>query len=409
MKYLALIATVIAITSCQHLKKSSKHNNQSSTNKIKKKLPFSGDIIKIKNRDVIKASSNNPNAFIMIGNCGISPYQAFNRDKSKVAIICSNEYFNSLYVIDLIADKAHKISQFNRKKNKYYYTFAWSGNGKLFFGYEDHVKLDSVYTSKHGEVIAYNVNNRLKRNVGCSVSKRVIANIDTNRLAVSAGMDSRYVYIVKKSDCATVQRFRTKNKRGITFSPDGNHYAYFNQKGNLWVNSLKNDEKILLAKEKVDPDNIRWSPDGSKLSFDEIASKKTGSRQVVIYSAATDTTIRTEKPSMVSNNEFTNAFWSPNGNLLIYQSSLTRFNGDIDKELHLYSVADQKVVNTFEISPVNIASIRLRGWVDNRHILLSKPNSGLSLIKINKDYRFRTVKANQLPRPYSAYISVSVK
>src|SRR5699024_6626192 len=87
MTYLALIIAVFALASCGHLSKTAKQENQNNKSRqTETQLPFSGDIIKIKNRDVIKASSSNPNAFIMIGNCGISPYQAFNRDKSKVAI-----------------------------------------------------------------------------------------------------------------------------------------------------------------------------------------------------------------------------------------------------------------------------------------------------------------------------------
>jgi YD repeat-containing protein len=100
---------------------------------------------------------------------------------------------------------------------------------------------------------------------------------------------------------------------GATFSPDGTQIAYFDGMGD-WGNSLRvmnadgSDVRALIYQEFGHVDDLAWSPDGSRLAFDE----KYGGIWIVGVdgSGLTEVVPQGDAPR-----------WSPTGSRLVFQSA----------------------------------------------------------------------------------------
>jgi len=144
-------------------------------------------------------------------------------------------------------------------------------------------------------------------------------------------------YIVEKGKnklLKTLKNFNTKDKKNISFSPDGKKFFYIERRKVVdqfgeyhTLNELRSanydgtkDETIISY--SYNPQNVKWSPNSDKISCDVASEEWSNIRHLCFYDLLSNKATFKTKENYGRIPSFTDCFWSPSGNSVLVRSEV---------------------------------------------------------------------------------------
>ncbi len=320
-------------------------------------------------------------------------------DNSKIAVNYFKNDSSKLVVLDTNTERIWEIES---KSDQYVFTFEWSPNSdSLAVGYFTEIKSGDRYVAGEGGIFISSFDG-IKREVGCSVSKSVDAWLSGGKLAVSSGLGSEHLYIVSKEDCNTIQTINKKDKRDITFSPDGNKILFsrfeevYNRSSGttqnlpeLFILDVKSGNDTKIAGYQHEPRNASWSPSGNKIAFDIQSDEWSNIHHIAVYDLE-----KGEAQFIVDRDGFygvandQNPHWDKTGSRLLINRSYESTSGLITNQKVIKNLSNGEDIKLVEKinDPNNYNDIRigtLLGWFEEDIIAFS--GSGYKVFNTNGD------------------------
>lgn len=167
------------------------------------------------------------------------------------------------------------------------------------------------------------------RNVGCSASKVVLAELAGGSLLVR---NTDNIYEVEADGCGTIRTVDARKMHHVTASPDGGYLAYilrdlvynrdaraYEPDSTLYVEPASGGEAIKVIGDKYTPRNLSWRPDGSELLYDVAPPGGEAQRAVSIYTLSDARSAYLLPPS--SSTAATEALMAPGGQHVLFRQS----------------------------------------------------------------------------------------
>jgi dipeptidyl aminopeptidase/acylaminoacyl peptidase len=274
------------------------------------------------------------------------------------------------------------------------FTFAWSEDGRrLGAGYRATGAPPSAGPSSGVMVVGLDGS---ARDVGCSVSNRVLAWVTNGNLAVG---DGRNVYIVSPRDCNTLATIPLRDNKDVTFSPDGRKVTlrksprdqFSRQRaGNrleLYVADFNGANARRVTDYRYDAQKVRWAPDSRKIAFELQSQQFANVTHVAVYDVARDQATFDARARTLGQPDDGNPQWAPGGTMLVHDRVYARRSAG-----QSYST-NQKVVKTLPQAGGTLSDAAEKvvaeelaqtgeavtgepvgttwGWADDRHLVFS--------------------------------------
>lgn len=297
------------------------------------------------------------------------------------------------------------IQHIDKIPNDRIYSFEWSSDSKeLAVGYYSSKKRNGIYVADRGKIFITDLFGE-KRNVGCQLSKKVIAWLPNNELVVSAGPPNNIMYFVSPDNCKTIASLSIKNKRNIKFSPDGNHLVYYKMEqiyhpnyGRslnmrlLYISDYRGRNPKIIADYNHKPNNTIWAPNSDMISFDIKSPDWSNIRHVVFYNLENKKTSYKTYEAFGNMPKDSNPHWSPSGKLIAFDRMWERGQKNFEWFELNTMYKDIKRDELFIIASGNSRGQvlgGLMGWIDDNSVVIANNDtfsilnkSGVELYKV---------------------------
>lgn len=219
------------------------------------------------------------------------------------------------------------------------------------------------------------------RNVGCSASKVVLAELDSGSLLVR-NVDN--IYEVVAEGCGTIRTIDARKMHHVTVSPDGTHLAYilrdlvynrdaraYEPDSTLYVEPTSGGEAVKVIGDKYAPRNLSWRPDGSELLYDVGPPDGQAQRAVSVYTLSDARSTYVLPPNATT--AATEALMAPGGQHVLFLQSTAD------------GMADWQVKTTgsnfAQSLPVIADGVTAAYWLDGNRLLI-RTEAGSSLVSV---------------------------
>ncbi len=309
------------------------------------------------------------------------------RDKTKVAVAFGRGDSTVLAIVDT---PTGSIADVHATAGTARYTFKWSRESQeLGVGY----RTEGAGATRGGIMIVGADGD--VRDVGCSVSNRLVSWVANGRLAVGDGAN---YYIVNARGCGTVATIPLRGKQDVTFSPDGRKMLlrrapqdqFSRQRaGNrleLYVADYTGANPRQATGYVHDAKHPRWSPDSRKIAFELVSQQYRNLTHVAVYDVARNQATFDAKQRTLGQPTDSDPHWSPNSAKIVHDRSYSRMGAG-----QSYAT-NQKVIKTLPPSGTTLSNSeeqilseelaqadgvsgdpigRTVGWSDDTHIVFS--------------------------------------
>jgi len=219
------------------------------------------------------------------------------------------------------------------------------------------------------------------RNVGCSASKVVLAELASGSLLVR-NVDN--IFEVDADGCGTIRSVDARKMHHVTVSPDGTHLAYilrelvFNREdrayepdSTLYLEPTTGGEAVKVIGDKYAPRNLSWRPDGSELLYDVGPPGGEAQRAISVYTLSDSRSSYVLPPN--STTAATQALMSPGGQHVLFRQSST--DGMSDWQVKTTGS------NFAQSIPMPAGGVTAAYWLDGNRLLI-RTEAGSSLVSV---------------------------
>ncbi len=219
------------------------------------------------------------------------------------------------------------------------------------------------------------------RNVGCSASKVVLAELASGSLLVR-NVDN--IFEVDADGCGTIRSVDARKMHHVTVSPDGTHLAYilrelvFNREdrayepdSTLYLEPTTGGEAVKVIGDKYAPRNVSWRPDGSELLYDVGPPGGEAQRAISVYTLSDSRSSYVLPPN--STTAATQALMSPGGQHVLFRQSST--DGMSDWQVKTTGS------NFAQSIPMPAGGVTAAYWLDGNRLLI-RTEAGSSLVSV---------------------------
>jgi dipeptidyl aminopeptidase/acylaminoacyl peptidase len=231
--------------------------------------------------------------------------------------------------LDLIVTDDGRSRQLHAARAGGEYTLAWSSDGaSLGFGYRNG-------SATEGTGIWLADRRGMTRNVGCNASDIMLAWRSAQEVIVA---DTRNVYAVSTTNCATHATLPKAGKSDLTLSSDGQMVAFTRMaqvrttqgtvsRPELYIADYNGANARKIADAQFNPRNARWSPNASKIAFEIQSQQFANITHIAIHDVATGKIAFEAREQALGMPNDLNPCWSPDGTYLSYERSFERSSG----------------------------------------------------------------------------------